>query len=88
MREQDALLRNARAVNDKVRLLARLGVALIEAREVKGAAVAGAVGWEVTALRCALANPLRPADSSLTNSRPWPHLPTASPQIPPPRRDS
>jgi hypothetical protein len=34
-REQDALLRDARAINDKVRLLARLGAALIEAREAK-----------------------------------------------------
>lgn len=33
VREQDALMRDARAINDKVRLLAKLGAALIEARE-------------------------------------------------------
>jgi hypothetical protein len=48
-RAQDALLRNARAVNDKVRLLAKLGGALIEARDA-GAdleqAVATAIGWD------------------------------------------
>jgi hypothetical protein len=32
-RERDAVLRDTRAINDKVRLLARLGTALIEARE-------------------------------------------------------
>lgn len=31
-REEAAVLRDARAVNDKVRLLAKLGTALIEAR--------------------------------------------------------
>ena len=40
IREQDALLRDARAINDKVRLLAKLGAALIEARE-SGADLAG-----------------------------------------------
>ena len=47
--ESDALLRDARAVNDKVRLLARLGAALIEARDTKGdleAAVTDAIGWD------------------------------------------
>jgi len=47
--EGDALLRNACAVNDKVRLLARLSGALIKARDDKGdleAAVANAVGWD------------------------------------------
>ena len=34
VREQDALLRNARAINDKVRLLAKLGAALLQ------------VGWD------------------------------------------
>src|SRR5208282_6899227 len=33
IRAQDALIRDARAINDKVRLLSRLGAALIEARE-------------------------------------------------------
>ena len=32
-REHEALIRDARAINDKVRLLAKLGTALIEARE-------------------------------------------------------
>ena len=31
-REEDAVLRNARAINDKVRLFAKLGTALIEAK--------------------------------------------------------
>ena len=55
-REQDALLRDTRAVNDKVRLLARLGAALIEAREAKAdleAAVADAVGWDRLTTCCA-----------------------------------
>jgi hypothetical protein len=47
IREQDAPMRDARAINDKVRLLAKLGAALIEARE-SGAdlqeAVASAIG--------------------------------------------
>ena len=33
VREQDALLRDARAINDKVRLLVKLGAALIKARD-------------------------------------------------------
>jgi len=32
-REENAVLRDARATNDKVRLLAKLGAALIEAKE-------------------------------------------------------
>jgi hypothetical protein len=32
VREQDALMRDARAINDKVRLLAKLGAASIEAQ--------------------------------------------------------
>jgi TnpA family transposase len=80
VREQDALLRNARAVNDKVRLLARLGAALIEAREAKGdleAAVAGAVGWDRLAQSVAeaerLARPDR-ADLPALALRAWPLL--------------
>ena len=79
-REQDALLRDARAVNDKVRLLARLGAALIEAR---GAgtdleeAVAGAVGWDRLARGVAeaerLARPDR-ADLPALAARAWPVL--------------
>ena len=41
-REEDALLRDARAINDKVRLLAKLGAALLEAKE-NGAELGGAV---------------------------------------------
>ena len=80
VREQDALLRNARAVNDKVRLLARLGAALIEAREAKGdldAAVADAVGWDRLARSVAeaerLARPDR-ADLPALAARAWPVL--------------
>lgn len=49
VREQNAVLRNARAINDKVRLLARLGAAFIEARDSKGdleTAIADIVGWD------------------------------------------
>jgi hypothetical protein len=49
LREESAVLSNARAVNDKVRLLAKLGTALIKAKaggtDLDGA-VATAVGWE------------------------------------------
>jgi TnpA family transposase len=78
--EGDALLRNARAVNDKVRLLARLGAALIEARDGKGdldAAVALAVGWDRLARSVAeaerLARPDR-ADLPALAARAWPVL--------------
>ena len=80
VREQDALLRNARAVNDKVRLLARLGAALIKAREAEGdleAAVAGAVGWKRLTQSVAeaerLARPDR-ADLPALALRAWPLL--------------
>ena len=76
----DALLSNARAVNDKVRLLAKLGAALIEARDGKGdldAAVADAVGWGRLARSVAeaerLARPDR-ADLSALAARAWPVL--------------
>ncbi len=71
VREQDALLRDARAANDKVRLLARLGAALIEAREAKGdldAAVAEAVGWDRLARSVAEAERL---SSSLSIQAAW-----------------
>jgi TnpA family transposase len=78
--EGDALLRDARAVNDKVRLLARLGAALIEARNGKGdleAAVADAVGWDRLARSVAeaerLARPDR-ADLPALAMRAWPVL--------------
>lgn len=80
VREQDALLRNARAVNDKVRLLARLGAALIGAREAKcdlEAAVSDAVGWDRLARSVAEAERLaRPegADLPALAARAWPVL--------------
>lgn len=49
VREKDAVLRDARALNNKVRLFAKLGSALIEARDGGtdlGAAVDAAVGWD------------------------------------------
>ena len=49
VREQDALLRDARAINDKVRLLVKLGAALIKARDGGDdlqEAVSSAVGWD------------------------------------------
>ncbi|MBY0331559.1 MAG: Tn3 family transposase [Acetobacteraceae bacterium] len=78
--ERDALLRDARAVNDKVRLLARLGTALIKARDGEGdleAAVADAVGWDRLARSVAeaerLARPDR-ADLPALAARAWPVL--------------
>jgi len=79
-RAQDALLRNARAVNDKVRLLAKLGGALIEARDA-GAdleqAVATAIGWDKLARGVAEAERLaRPETTDLAAlaARAWPVL--------------
>ncbi|HXC28798.1 MAG TPA: hypothetical protein VNV38_12645 [Stellaceae bacterium] len=80
VREQDAMIRDARAINDKVRLLARLGTALIEARE-GGAdlqeAVASAIGWDKLARSVEEAKRLaRPdkADLSVLAARAWPVL--------------
>src|SRR5208283_1810122 len=80
VREQDALLRNARAINDKVRLLASLGGALIEARN-SGAdldkAVAAAIGWDKLARNVEEAERLaRPdkADLPALAARAWPVL--------------
>jgi TnpA family transposase len=80
IREQDALMRDARAINDKVRLLAKLGATLIEARE-SGAdlqeAVASAIGWDKLARSVEEANRLaRPdkADLSALAARAWPVL--------------
>ena len=80
VREQDALLRNARAINDKVRLLAKLGGALIEARN-SGAdldkAVAAAIGWDKLARNVEEAECLaRPdkADLPALAARAWPVL--------------
>ena len=80
VREEDALLRKARVINDKVRLFAKLGAALIEAK-AGGAdldeAVAAAVGWDKLAARVAEAERLaRPdkADLSALAARAWPVL--------------
>ena len=80
IREQDALIRDARAINDKVRLLARLGAALIEAKE-SGAdlqeAVAAAIGWDKLARSVEEAKRLaRPdkADLAALAARAWPVL--------------
>jgi hypothetical protein len=80
VREQDALLRNARVINDKVRLLAKLGSALIQARDC-GAdldeAVAAAVGWDKLAHSVEEAERLaRPdkADLPALATRAWPVL--------------
>ena len=79
-REERATLHDARAVNDKVRLLAKLGTALIEAKE-DGAdldgAVASAVGWEkLTALVAEAKKLVRPgkADLPALATRAWPVL--------------
>src|ERR1051326_361312 len=79
-REEEAVLRDARAVNDKVRLLARLGAALIEARrtgtDLEGA-VALSVGWDRLAASVAEANKLaRPDKTDLPALavRAWPVL--------------
>ncbi|MGB6639121.1 MAG: Tn3 family transposase, partial [Bradyrhizobium sp.] len=80
IREKDALIRDARAINDKVRLLARLGAALIEAKE-SGAdlqeAVASAIGWDKLARSVEEAERLaRPdkADLPALGTRGWPVL--------------
>ena len=80
IREQDALIRDARAINDKVRLLAKLGAALIEARE-SGAdlqeAVASAISWDNLARSVEEAKRLaRPDKTDLPalTARAWPVL--------------
>ncbi|MBV8617030.1 MAG: Tn3 family transposase, partial [Acetobacteraceae bacterium] len=79
-REENAILRDARAVNDKVRVLAKLGAALIKARaggtDLEGA-VATSVGWEKLAASVAEAERLaRPdkADLPALVTRAWPVL--------------
>ena len=80
VREEDALLRKARVINDKVRLFAKLGAALIEAKAGGvdlDEAVAAAVGWDKLAARVAEAERLaRPdkADLSALAARAWPVL--------------
>jgi Domain of unknown function (DUF4158)/Tn3 transposase DDE domain len=80
VREESAVLSDARAVNDKVRLLAKLGTALIKAKaggaDLDGA-VATAVGWEKLAASVAEAERLaRPdkADLPALATRAWPAL--------------
>jgi hypothetical protein len=78
VREQDALLRDARVINDKVRLLAKLGGALIKARDTKAdleTAVAEAIGWHRLARGVAEAERIaRPdkADLPARAARTWP----------------
>ena len=79
-REEGTLLRDARAINDKVRLLVRLGGALIAAREGDAdldGAVADSVGWERLAASVAEAERLaRPdkVDLPALAARAWPLL--------------
>jgi Domain of unknown function (DUF4158) len=80
MREEEGVLRDARAINDKVRLLAKLGATLIRARD-GGAdleeAVAFEVGWDRLARGVAEAERLvRPdgADLPALAARAWPVL--------------
>src|SRR5271165_3457558 len=87
VREQDALMRDARAINDKVRLLAKLGAALIEARESGAdlqAAVASAIGWDKLARSVDEAKRLaRPdkADLPALAARAWPVLHRIGPAL-------
>ena len=66
-REEEGVLRDARAVNEGVRLLARLGAALLRAREGGTdleEAVAAAVGWDRLARRVAEAERLARPDGA------------------------
>lgn len=80
VREHDALLRNARVINDKVRLLAKLGSTLIEARD-SGVdleeAVAATIGWDKLARSVAEAERLVRSDKAdllALAMRTWPVL--------------
>jgi hypothetical protein len=79
-REEDAVLRDARAANDKVRLFAKLGAALIAAKEGDASldgAVVSAIGWEKLAASVAEAERLaRPdkVDLLALATRAWPVL--------------
>lgn len=79
-REEGTLLRDARAINDKVRLLVRLGGALIAAKQSDAdldGAVADSVGWERLAASVAEAERLaRPdkVDLPALAARAWPVL--------------
>src|SRR4051794_39298435 len=80
VREEDALLRKARVVNDKMRLFTKLGAALIEAKAAGtdlDDAVAAAVGWDKLAAGVTEAERLaRPdkADLPALAARAWPVL--------------
>ncbi len=86
-REESAVLRDARAVNDQVRLLAKLGVALIAAKEGDrdlDGAVASSVGWEKLAAHVAEAERLaRPdkVDLAALAVRAWPVLHRLDPML-------
>jgi len=86
-REENAVLRDARAVNDKVRLLAKLGAALIAAKEDDAnldGAVASSVGWDKLAASVADAERLaRPdkVDLPALATRAWPVLRRISPMF-------
>jgi len=86
-REENAVLRDARAVNDKVRLLAKLGAALIEAKQCGAdldGAVASAVGWERLAASVADAERLaRPdkVDLKALAGRAWPVMHRLGPMV-------
>ncbi len=79
-REEGAVLRDAKAVGDKVRLLVRLGAALIAAKKEKAdldEAVTSAVGWDRLAASIVEAERLaRPAKADLNAlaGRSWPVL--------------
>ena len=79
-KEEKAVLRDARAANNKVRLLAKLGSALIEAKQAGAdldGAVAASVGWDKLAASVAEAQSLaRPdkADLPALAARAWPVL--------------
>ena len=79
-REGGTLMRNARAINDKVRLLVRLGGALIEAKQGDAdldGAVAESVGWERLAASVAEAERLARRDKvdlPALATRAWPVL--------------
>ncbi len=79
-REENAVLRDARAANDKVRLFAKLGAALVAAKEGNAdldSAVALSVGWEKLAVSVAEAERLARTDKVdllALATRAWPVL--------------
>jgi hypothetical protein len=86
-REEAAMLRDARAINEKVRILTRLGAALVDARNGGtdlDAAVASSVGWEQLAAAVAEARRLiRPGKTDLVAlaKRAWPVLHRIGPLV-------